>query len=372
MALFSGKQSGNDGAIPPEILAAVRTMADDQGNGRRTEGSVEAVMPQSSSEKGKTDTPLSGSPFLDAGEVHSAVPAPLDFNTPPKEATSGKSPFSAGIPEPNKAGAGRFPAVPLSSSEVVFSQPKGKKSLLIAVAIVVIVALIGLGTYMYLRGVPAEEMTGLLTGENPQDTTTPPLDDTPIVVSEPPFALDKPNYLSMDTETVSPEAAKKVFSEAAAKMQAANVTQPVEFLITDTNNNPVAFSRFAYLMQFGLSTDLLALLDERFSVFAYIDNGHLRLGLSLTMKDQVAVAAQIAKEESSLPSSFRPLILLDGSVASVSSSSVFRSGSYNSEAVRFTNIDAKQGLSFDYCVRGNSWFIGTSKDTLRAVLDGTR
>lgn len=322
-------------------------------------------------EKKDAGSAASGSPFL-TGEVHTppVTSAPAGFDAPKKETVSQENlvftnPPTLAIPDPQAA-----PKVVSPSPEVVFSKSGSKKWLVVGI-IVVIVALFGLGAYLYFRNAPLEKVMESVVPDGQSSAETPSdLVETPVV--EPPFALDKPNYLSLDTESISLDEGKTVFGEVAVKMQAAGIVQPVEFLITDSNNNPVAFSRFAYLMHFELSPELLAFLDEGFSVFAFIDGGKLRLGLALTMKDATAAGAQIVKEESSLPSAFRPLVLLNGSMVGINRTSVFRSGSYNSEAVRFTNIDANQNLSLDYTLRGNRWFVGTSKDTLRAMLDQTR
>ena len=194
----------------------------------------------------------------------------------------------------------------------------------------------------------------------PKNTAAP-------VTQEPSYALDKPNYLSFNSETVSPEDIRKTLSQAALRMKTGNIIQPIEFLVTDQNNNPLAFNRFAFLLKLDLASDVAALVNETFSLYIYNDDSHARLGLILTFKDAPAAARALAKTETALPYAFRNLVLEPN--ISVSKIIPFRSSTYNQVAVRFANVNADQNISFDYALDGNQWFIGTSKNTLRAILD---
>ena len=40
--------------------------------------------------------------------------------------------------------------------------------------------------------------------------------------------------------------------------------------------------------------------------------------------------------------------------------------------IRYVNMSETDLLSFDYTLEGNDWFIGTSKNTLRAILDARK
>jgi hypothetical protein len=181
------------------------------------------------------------------------------------------------------------------------------------------------------------------------------------------FALDKPNYLSFNTETVSPEDIKNTLLEVALRVKSANITQPVEFLVTDQNNNPLAFSRFAFLLKLDPASDVVALVNETFSLYIYNDASRMHLGLGLTFKDAPAAISAITETETALPDMFQALIL--ESDIPVSKVTPFHSGDYNQFSVRFANVNESRNVSFDYTFYGNQWFIGTSKNTLRAILD---
>ena len=182
-----------------------------------------------------------------------------------------------------------------------------------------------------------------------------------------PFASDRANYLSLNTEIVSPEDIRQTLSQTAGRITEADLQGPVEFLITDQNNNPLAFSRFAFLLQFDLDADLLALMEETFSLYAYNDAGRVRFGLSLGFKDTPTATTLITKTEDRLPYALRALILEPQ--VTVAKKASFRATNYNQHAVRFTNIDSAQNISLDYTVDQSRLFIGLSKDTLRGILD---
>jgi hypothetical protein len=161
----------------------------------------------------------------------------------------------------------------------------------------------------------------------------------------------------------------QMIQRAGEKIVTAQMSKPIEFLLTDKNNNPIAFSRFAYLMKLAFPEGLLSTFGESFSFFAYNDDGHVRTGLALNFTDSLAGKKLIAQNEKILPTIFRT-VLLNGT--SLPREIVFHSGVYNSEPVRFVNINAAENISFDFVVRDSGVFIGTSKETLRAILDKKR
>jgi hypothetical protein len=182
-----------------------------------------------------------------------------------------------------------------------------------------------------------------------------------------PFSLDKPNYLSFNVETVSPSEFQKTLAQTAERIKAADIKEPIEFLVTDQSNNPLAFSRFAFLLKLELDSKLLALTNESFSLYVYNDGGQVHLGLAVSFSDPQAAALLIAKTESSLPYALRTLILEPN--INVGKSLGFRSTTYNQFAIRFANINSEKNLSLDYSLDKAQLFIGTSKNTLRIILD---
>jgi hypothetical protein len=243
-----------------------------------------------------------------------------------------------------------------------FADWERRRMVMVVGSAVVIALVAALGVWYFLKSSKEEVKTSV--GFVPETPVMPVTPTSPQV--EPPYAPSAPNYLTIDIETVTPESLGALLSQAGTKMLGASMMGPVEFLLTDKNNNPLAFSRFAYLMNIELPEEFLASLGEPFSLFLYNDNGMVRIGLALTFLDVAKSERLIAARESSLPFLFRTVLFQGSSVARELG---LRSGVYKAIPVRFVNIDVTRNISFDYALRGNDWFIGTSKDTLRAMLD---
>lgn len=321
-SLFSSKNTSTQksGDIPDHILKAVTIMGD------KEEGNVPGNLPVAGV---KNDN--SSSPFLAAkgsSETVLAPPSPV----------FGKKMIT---------GTGVY---------------KNRMSFFI-IGGCVILALTGLVLWYFWRNIPvatAPEAEVPETAVSPETLPTDP-------AQEAPFSLDTANYLSLDTETATKESVQTSINQKTLRLAKAKVTAPVEFLVTDKNNNPIAFSRLAYLMGLSFDPSLLMLLDEPFSLFLYQDASVTHIGISLTLKEpSIEGVAAIEEQEEKLPQAFQNLFY-DDLVAPQKID--FRSGVYNGETVRYVNIDTEKNLSFDYTFRGNKWLIGTSKDTLRAILD---
>lgn len=183
------------------------------------------------------------------------------------------------------------------------------------------------------------------------------------------YRIEQPNILSFDTETVSAEQIKNTLLQVGQTIKNDNLPGAAEFLIRDQKLNPLAFSRFAYLTGLNLSTELLSTLDEPFSLYLFIDDGRPRIALLVYTKDTLAFEAELKKHEKNLAAALEPLFL-DVTTAP-KTNLTFRDGAYLERPVRFANVDATLNLSIDYAVRDRQWVIGTSKDSLRAVLDKT-
>lgn len=373
-SIFSKKQSSEEKEAEEELrnlLGLVRTMKDDLEEARHGK----RVQP-SQAEKQAAQGDL-----LRRGASQKMINPFAEEERKVPQADTGmaggqsESPFGT-IPRYKNGPASNIPQYPSlknglsglvsDAGGVITNQPKkGMEIFWISLIWILVLALVSGGVfYFFFRKNQVETPAPPLSLDVPSDI---PKEDTERVVQNDVFALDKPNYLSLNTEIVSPEDIKSTLLEVALRVKAANIIQPIEFLITDQNNNPLAFSRFAFLLKLDPTSDVVALVNETFSLYAYNDASRMRLGLGLTFKDAPAAALVIAETETTLPDMFQALIL--ESDIPVSKSTPFRSGDYNQFAVRFANVNDGRNVSFDYTFYGNQWFIGTSKNTLRAILD---
>jgi len=272
----------------------------------------------------------------------------------------------------------------ITEGEIISDQPKGRKNIFIVGGIVMIILLlVSTGGYYYFF-VAGKQVAEPTVPENIiQKYPSRVAEDIP---KELPYALDKANYLSVNTEVVSPADIEKILFQVASRIKEASITQPIEFLITDQNNNPIAFNRFVFLLKLEIAPDILALIDETFSLYAYNDAGNVRLGLDLKLKDQPALLSALPKKEDALPYALRALILEQN--VNVAKTILFKSNTYTSRlqtragqdgnsdkqigqefSLRYANIDISRNLSVDYVITNNHWYIGMSRNTLRVLLD---
>lgn len=264
-------------------------------------------------------------------------------------------------------------------------RPQGKKSnlFLITGIVAIVLSLILGGIYFYLFvidkkakslvspvAVPPKHNVEIATKKG----TVPPKE-------EPFFSLDKPNYLLINTETASLEELQKTLSSVADRVKEFKISPPVEFLVTDQNNNPILFSRFAQLLNMDVPPSLLSHIDEKFSLYVFNDAGSVRIGVNLTIDNPEAVLPVLSKIENTLPSIFQTLILEPGIVVPktidfksnvytpASQPSVTEESKKRQFALRYANIDIAKKVSIDYAVVGNHWYVGTSRNTLIALLN---
>lgn len=181
------------------------------------------------------------------------------------------------------------------------------------------------------------------------------------------FSLDSPNYLPLNVETVSAEDIQTRIQKIGETLKNAGITKPVEFFVTDQSNTPIAFSRFALLSGMKFPDEVISLTDETFSLFVYEDQGMTRVGLRISLQKNDAPAAVFKKNESVFPFAMQSMFFKKN--IPPLKKSLFKEGSYRGIPVRYSNIPGVDALSIDYAVLDGEWYIGTSKDTVRGMLD---
>lgn len=345
MSFFSIKkpsdQSGKASPLEPGVV--VRTMRGDVENMKRN-GGKKLAFPLAEREKEQA--------VLNQGRM------PVEKLSNPFTKEEGKAPSIQAEKKED-----------LNSGLLLKEAPvEAKKSNLLVVSIVgmIILLLLAGGIYYYflVRGDDLVEQDSI---DSMKEVVPLPVTQTP---KELPYALDKPNYLSVNTETVSPTDIQKVFYDTASRIKGASIATPVEFLITDQSNNPLAFSRFAFLLDIKLSPETLALVGEVFSVYIYDDAGFMRVGLALPLRDQSTAILTLSRSENMFPAVFQGIFLEQN--ISIPENMTFKSSMHKDFSVRYVNIDIAKNLSFDYAVTNNHWYIGTSKNTLRVLLDAIK
>ncbi len=145
------------------------------------------------------------------------------------------------------------------------------------------------------------------------------------------------------------------------------VTTPVEYLVVDTNSNPVAFSRFAFLVGANTPEDLVAASLEPFSLYLYLDQGALRMALAVTIRPEVG--ANFPTNKTILPQALKRFFYPQEYATRDLSTLVFSQSSYKGQTISYTNIDEPANYSFDMINQEGILTLANSKNTLRAVID---
>lgn len=378
------------GQYPPEITRAIHTMADDLAGKAKVEASHEplvAFQPGQTGEAAFYAAPAIQEPIATASMTESsAAPSPFLVETAPLPAQGDQSPVESPIPVEEAALIDQMQelersipvpvqplpegAIPVTAHPLTFVErlKRHKRGIGIGIGIGILV-LAGSGGFWYWWQSRMKETTPMISETLIQETT--PIVDVQVREPEPEavqhYSPTQPNLLSFNTETVTAEMITTEFLQVARVIEQDTIRQPVEFLVRDQNYNPLAFSRFVYLLGLALPPELLSTLDEEFSLFVVLDQDRPRMGLVVKIRDKAAFQDAMNASETLLPKVMEPFYL--DTTTAPKTNLVFRSGLYQEQLVRFVNIDPAMNLTLDYAVREQQWFLGTSQMTLRAMLD---
>lgn len=144
----------------------------------------------------------------------------------------------------------------------------------------------------------------------------------------------------------------------------------LEFFFVDGSGEFDAISAGELLSRLGIQIDgdrTAALLGEESRVYLYKDRDGIRIVLSLALQNREQMQTLMRQEEAKIIGELTPI--LAGTANDFSLQGDFHDSQYRSYAIRFANSNVGTGNSVDYTFRRNTLLIGTSKDSLRAVLD---
>lgn len=306
------------------------------------------------------NTPASASPFLSGTEF--AEPKAV----PTEEAATNKTPLASL--------AATLPTSPEKDpvANIVSAEKKSNPLLTIAIVALLLCILAVGGYFFWMTRVPAETETMPEQKEN----TTPPAtenegsgENKPVVINPEleKYSTENPNILSIDIETISTQDIKDLLKKKADDLANLQIKKPVEFIITDKNNTPVAFPIFAVTSKITLSQDLLSNLEEKFSLYIYPESFGSRLGLAIKTKNGDAVLTKMLAQEKTLVSDL-DLLFLDNK-PTAPANRLYKDSKYNGFNIRYLNLNQDASYSVDYTINNSQLLIGTSKSTLRAIID---
>jgi len=330
----------------------------------------EASRPQPINREKLTETQKS-SPFLDFSAPKKAAPEEAEPRAETAEPVISDSRIKIVEPAPQPEKDAVPQNLPISDLEKpIFDSEKSSPETkqhphhinfnkvfagVIAVLIVAIIA--GSGYYFWT------------THQNtPEVVVTPPITEPeptpePVVAK---FSVDKPNTLAVDMTTATSATIKELLQNTAKNVAASKATSPIEFKLVDLNNNPITFKAFAGKSGLSPSPALMANLSDTFSLFIYNDNAVTRGGLAIDSKNPAALKGLLALEEKTL---VKKITLAFPVSNSILANKVFASSTYNEIAIRYINITSPEDWSVDYAIYNNKLVIGTTKMTLRSIID---
>lgn len=207
---------------------------------------------------------------------------------------------------------------------------------------------------------------------NPQQTVTPSIEPgnipTPTETVEKPkltFSETNPNYLRLESPDLDSEKTKAILKQYLDTTSKESYSAPVEFIITDAQNKALSFKAFSNLLGLKFSPALMALLGENFSLYIYNDIAAPKLSIAIESRDDINLAKVMLSEEKNLADEISPLFF----TSEYRAEKAFAGSEYGGAKVRYQNIISPDMLSVDYTVYKNKLIIGTTKLTLRSIID---
>lgn len=240
--------------------------------------------------------------------------------------------------------------------------------IVLSVAIILILSILGLGGY-YFWLTKSSSQEALL----PQTET--PVEEIPLQTNEEPtviepavekYSTQNPNYLPLDLSTMSDSDISTTISNLISELKEKNASSLYEFIPVDKNNNPIAFPIFATAAKFNLSPTLLSTLGETSSFYIYNDNGVQRVAFAVDIKRQASFTNELTKQQ---PTLIKDASFLFFGATPETTTGKFSDGKYGDVQIKFINLNKEETLSIDYTTIGSQFVMGTSKNTLRAVID---
>lgn len=257
---------------------------------------------------------------------------------------------------------------PLKLNKSIQTQKPEKKpfwsmaNILSVVVFILILGLISGGSWYYLNTRSVQEELPEASIEELQPTLV-----EEVATESATVMVDQPNYITIDVETITLEQIKILLAEEHEKMVAEGVTTPVEYLVVDKNNNPVAFSRFALLIGAETPNDLVAASLEPFSLYLFVDQGAPRMALAITLKAETS--SSFPANKTVLSQSLKKFFYPSEYQATDLSTFPFAQTTHKNNTIHYTNVDEAKNLSLDMTTEEGTLTVANSKNTLRAVID---
>ncbi|PIP27344.1 MAG: hypothetical protein COX30_02360 [Candidatus Moranbacteria bacterium CG23_combo_of_CG06-09_8_20_14_all_39_10] len=252
-----------------------------------------------------------------------------------------------------------------------------KKIILAFVLGLLVILAVGAGAYYFMQlrqTTPdiaiVEETPPILTEDLSEDV--PPANESIMDPEQTPQPIDTteisaimPNYLQIDPNTLNNTSLEETLNTYATDIKNAGITTPVEFVVTDQQNNPVGFANFAAMSGLKLSDAILSNLDETFSLFIFNDNLNTGIGLAISAKNKTVLQSDLLLAEKTMGTDLESIFVYPSAAANTP----FEKTIYEGFDIRYQNLISPQKLSIDYVLDGKQLLIGTTQKTLEMIIN---
>jgi len=238
--------------------------------------------------------------------------------------------------------------------------PKKSKGKFILPIFVVFFAAAGVGFYyywFYIKNNPSSN-SQISTGQ------TPPAESMALTSS----SSQDNNFqrLIIDT-TKGPAEIKNAISKLATEFTASSAENDlIEAKVINKDNQPIGKKDF--LSGFGLTIPetVLTKISESYSIFLKKEDGIAKLGVVFKTVTSSGLDEEMKKWESNMVTGLNSLYL---EKVPVPAETAFNSSQYKNADIRYFNFSSPLNFSLDYSIISNFLVIGTSKDSMRSILD---
>lgn len=365
----SKENSAEATASNPAIPGKVRTFKEDfenfqKGGTTKDNSEKEIIPPQKIEENGSSNIFAGG---LEAVPPVQPAPKPEDAPGNPFQSVPSPAPVSySGVEMPAfKSSPSQSFFEEMPPKETTFSQgdldltakKKTKGRFFLIVFILLLVAGAGGGFYYYWFYLKNGASFSFLP-KNPSSSS----DTTPPAQSQ----NDSVRRLIVDTSQSPTEIKNAVQKFATEYASSTTENDLAEIKILDKNNQAIGKKDFFSGFGAKIPDTLLAKLSEEFSLFAVKQNGTVRMGIAFKTITSSGVSEEMKGWE---PTMVNDLGSLYPVPVTTPLNSAFNSGRYKNADIRYFNFSSPANTSLDYTVISNFIIIGTSKDSVRAILD---
>ncbi len=355
----------------------VHTMAEDIARVKNPDAfkapivETKTVAPETLTPKQKTspflgfDDDYSNQESLKKIENNPVAPQPSQQKNSSSESVDIAGAIASFAPKPIQ-NVGQVPALPKKNSPVKFNWKIVSLSVL---SFILLVGLVFSGFILLKRKniQPTKTTSEVKTTPNSEsnnNTQTVP-ETTPVATQTFSYSQDSPNYLFIDASYDSVDKIRSLMQQYIQKVAQEGYVKPVEFIITDETNAPMSFGIFSGKLGLNISQSVLLNLNNNFRLFIYNDGAVTKVGLTIDSKNDTALTKALLGEEKNLADELSPIFFTND----YKKDKLFGDSAYGGAKIRYQNIISPENLSVDYTVYKNKLIIGTTKLTLRAIID---